>query len=314
MENLKRLEKEKKKLEKEVKDLQRKLEEKKNRLYEVERKIAESGKLEELNDVKRVSKSFTEDIKKRPRPSYKESHNEEYEERTKKRQKRNFTSPETIQDKDSLEDNIEIEQENKNKEERREIIDLESEYDWTKIPPDPEKDTNNSSDDITEKRLIELTRRNWSRKEIEDLLEEITEEEIKELESERKINEEEITEEISRLYLRLCKEEGILFEGKRGTMETYYEFGKVFEEELDSLLNQYEKEKTAINKIIKKIMKGGINHDRRNIVRKSEKARKIYRIINKEGGKEKIRRLKRLNSEDYMKFSFKEIEEWVKNR
>ena len=97
-------------------------------------------------------------------------------------------------------------------------------------------------------------------------------------------------------------------------METYYEFGKVFEEELDSLLNQYEKEKTAINKIIKKIMKGGINHDRRNIVRKSEKARKIYGIINKEGGKEKIRRLKRLNSEDYMKFSFKEIEEWVKNR
>ena len=60
-------------------------------------------------------------------------------------------------------------------------------------------------------------------------------------------------------------------------------------------------------------MKGGINDNKRNIRRRSEKARKIYRIISVVGGKEKIKRLKVLNSEDYTKFSFKEIEEWVKN-
>jgi len=69
----------------------------------------------------------------------------------------------------------------------------------------------------------------------------------------------------------------------------------------------------AISKIIKEIIEGGINDNKRNIRRRSEKARKIYRIISVDGGKEKIRRLKVLNSEDYMKFSFKEIEEWIKN-
>src|SRR5436305_716518 len=83
------------------------------------------------------------------------------------------------------------------------------------------------------------------------------------------------------------------------------------EERLNILLEEYQKEKTAINKIIEQIIGGGINHDRRNIIRKSEKARKIYRIISVDGGKEKIRRLKFLNSEDYMKFNFGEIEEWI---
>src|SRR5438552_3331690 len=61
-------------------------------------------------------------------------------------------------------------------------------------------------------------RRRQSKKEIEDLLEEISEEELKDLEFEKRINEKKITEEISRLYYKLCKQEGILFEGKRGTM------------------------------------------------------------------------------------------------
>ena len=144
-------------------------------------------------------------------------------------------------------------------------------------------------------------------------MEEISEEELKNLESEKTTDEEEITEEISRLYYKLCKKEKILFEGKRETMEIYYEFGKKFEEKLNILLEEYHKEKTAISKIIKEIMEGGINDNKRNIRRRSEKARKIYRIISVDGGKEKIKRLKFLNSEDYTKFSFKEIEEWAKN-
>src|SRR5438045_9576141 len=126
-------------------------------------------------------------------------------------------------------------------------------------------------------------------------------------------NEEEITEEISRLYYKLCKKEKILFEGKRKTMEIYYKFGKKFEEKLNILLEEYHKEKMAISKIIKEIMEGGINDNKKNIRKRSEKTRKIYRIISVDGGKEKIRRLKILNSEDYTKFSFRKIEEWVKN-
>ena len=60
-------------------------------------------------------------------------------------------------------------------------------------------------------------------------------------------------------------------------------------------------------------MKGGVNDNKRNIRRRSEKARKIYRIISEDGGKEKIKRLKVLNLEEYTKFSFREIEEWIKN-
>ena len=60
-------------------------------------------------------------------------------------------------------------------------------------------------------------------------------------------------------------------------------------------------------------MKGGVNDNKRNIRRRSEKTRKIYRIISVDGGREKIKRLKVLNSEEYTKFSFKEIEEWIKN-
>ena len=97
-------------------------------------------------------------------------------------------------------------------------------------------------------------------------------------------------------------------------MEIYYEFEKKFEEKINSLMdNEQNEEMLAVSKIIKEIMKGGVNDNKRNIRRRSEKARKIYRIISVVGGKEKIKRLKVLNLEDYTKFSFREIEEWIKN-
>ena len=96
-------------------------------------------------------------------------------------------------------------------------------------------------------------------------------------------------------------------------LEIYYEFGRRFEEKLKVLSEEYQRESTAINKLINEIIKGEVNHNRRTVLRKSEKARKIYRIISVVGGKEKIKRLKVLNSEDYTKFSFREIEEWTKN-
>ena len=135
-------------------------------------------------------------------------------------------------------------------------------------------------------------------------------EKIEELDIEK---EGEIFGEISQLYFSVCEQEKIVFIGKRKMLEIYYEFGKRFEEKLEILLEEYHKEPTAINKLINEILEGGINHNRRSILRKLGKVRKIYRIISANGGKEKIRRLKHLNSEDYLKFSFKGIEEWIKN-
>src|SRR2546428_154929 len=85
---------------------------------------------------------------------------------------------------------------------------------------------------------IEYIRNNRKRKsknEIEDLLKEISEEELKDLEFEERI-EEEITDEISKLYYKLCRQEGFFLEGKKGMMKAYYDFGKEFEKELCVLL------------------------------------------------------------------------------
>src|SRR5436190_15563537 len=301
MENLKILESKLAERSRREEELKSELKEVQDEINVLEVEIARiRGTPEELNDIRKESENFTKDKKKRPRPNYKENFNKEHEERTTKRQKRNKISSEIIQDKE-MEDTSEsemdtIEEETMEQEEN------------TKLSEEMDKEFMEKSQEYGKS-----NRGRQSKKEIEDLLEEISEEELKNLEFEKGINKEKITEEISRLYYKLCKQEGILFEGKRGTMEIYYEFEKRFEEKINILLEEYQKEKTAINKIIEEIIGGGINHDRRNIIRKSEKARKIYRIISVDGGKEKIRRLKFLNSEDYMKFNFGEIEEWIKN-
>jgi hypothetical protein len=288
MEDLKVLKRKRKEIIKKIEKLRKDLNDVEDRIAEIE------GIDKDVEDIREVSEKITKDIKKRPRPDYKENLNinKECEDRISKRQKRidkeKIVSPETIEDSE-LED------------EQQEII--------QKL----EMDEDNLGFDFNEEEIIELNGKNQSKKEIEDLLEELSEEELKNLEFESRIKETEITGEIPKLYYKLCKQEGILFEGKRGMMEIYYEFGKKFEEKLNVLLDEYQKEKTAINKIIEEIIRGGINYNRRTILRKSEKARKIYKIINTVGGKEKIRKLKNLNSEEYMKFSLKEIEEWIKN-
>ena len=283
-------------LKKKRKEIIKKIEKLKEKLNGIDDKIAKfEGTHKELENIKEVSEKITKDIKKRPRPCYKENFNLEQDERNVKRQKRKKITPEIIQDEE-MEDNIVVEK-IINQEENMELLE------------DLEKELNEESQEYEK-----FNKRRQSKKEIEDLLEEISEEELKNLEFEKGIKEGEITEEISRLYYKLCKQEGILFEGKRGMIEIYFEFGRIFEEKINNLIdNEQNEEISAVTKIIDEIMKGGINHNRRTILRKSEKARKIYKIISADGGKEKIRRLKFLNSEDYMKFNFKEIEEWIKN-
>src|SRR6266480_1498499 len=77
-------------------------------------------------------------------------------------------------------------------------------------------------------------RKRQSKKEIEDLLEELSEKDLEELEYKENV-EEKITEEISEVYDKLCKQEEFLLCGKRKMMEMYYKFGKKFERKLDIL-------------------------------------------------------------------------------
>ncbi len=296
--------KRKEKLEKELGELR-------NEINDLDDDIAKmEGAPEEIEDIREEAENFIKDKKKRPRPSYEKDFNLEQKERTEKRQKRNEVLQENIEEGRNLEETEqEILEDTQETEENMENIVEEgtTEKEINELSGELEGEWNNEQ-------IIyeESNRKRQSRKEIEDLLEELSEEDLKGLEYEETI-EGKITEGISEIYDKLRKQEGFLLSGKRKMMEIYYEFGKRFEERINSLTDdeQYE-EMSAVSKIINEIMKGGINDNRRNIRKRSEKARKIYRIISVSGGKEKIKKLKVLNSEDYMKFSFGEIEEWKK--
>ncbi len=289
--------------------LKKELEELQNEINDLEDEIAKmEGAPEEMEDIREEAENFTKDKKKRPRPSYGKDFNQEQEERTEKRQKRNEVLQENIAEGRDFK---EMESEMLgNTQETEETMDNVVEEETT------EKEIDELSKELEEEwnneQIIyeESNRKRQSRKEIEDLLKELPEEELGEFDIGQG---EEISLEISRMYFKVCEQEKIILIEKGKMLEIYYEFGRRFEEKLKVLSEEYQRESTAINKLINEIMEGGVNHNRRTVLRKSEKARKIYRIISVVGGKEKIKRLKVLNSEDYTKFSFKEIEEWVKN-
>jgi len=150
--------------------------------------------------------------------------------------------------------------------------------------------------------------------EIKDLLEEISEEEIEEVKL-IEVNWEEMEEGVSKCYNKLCEWEGFLFMEKRKMLEIYYDFEKEFERKITNLTSKsYITEKSAISKVYKEIMGKNPNHTYYNIKKRVEKSRKIFLIIFTVGGKGKISRLKNLNSEDFVRISFKEIEKWIENQ
>jgi hypothetical protein len=275
MKNLSILKAKRKEIIKELERLDKERRLKQDELNNLDIKIAQiEGVPEELESIREESENFTRNIKKRPRKNYKEDSNKEYKDRINKRQKR----------------------ENGKMIISPEIIEVSEEEIIIKV---------------SEEEIIKSNRKIQSRKDLEDLLEEIPEEELKESELENSI--EEINGEIPELYFKLCKQEGTLLKGKREIMEIYFEFGKKLEEKINILLDEEFEKSIAINRIINEIIEGGINHNRRSIKRKSKKARKIFLILEKNGGKNKIKKLKKLNSEEFLKFSFTEIEGWEEN-
>ena len=163
------------------------------------------------------------------------------------------------------------------------------------------------TDDIGEGNSEPKLKRIKKKLEIEELLEEDYDKEPDEIEE---INWEVIEEGITKLYSKLCEWEETLFDYKRKMMEKYYNFGREFEKKLCSLKGEsFMSEKTIISKMYKEIQEKNVGSSMYTIRKRVEKSRKIYLLVF--GGKRKINKLKRLNSEDYIGFSFEEIKEWV---
>src|SRR5437588_10033637 len=110
------------------------------------------------------------------------------------------------------------------------------------------------------KRSQQGRKRTKRKLEIRDLLEEISEEEMGELEP-MEIKWKEMVEGISKQYYKLCEWEGFLSMEKRKIMEIYYDFGKECERRINDLTNRsYISEKTAISKVYKEIRKENSSH------------------------------------------------------
>jgi hypothetical protein len=367
MKNLKVLEIKRTKKLKRERELEEELKEIKDEIYDLDVEISKlKGIPEDIQDISEDAKNITKNIRKRPRPSYKENvFNWEQDEHNGKRQKRRKISREKVQgifdentgdnsDDDIFEDNNDddifgnnndddIFGDNNDDENVRKNNDNndgnifgnekglvggnsknEEKNQMGENFGEKEQETENitereiDDDDELEKEIergLEEKRKDYkkrqSKREIENLLEELNEKDLEEMKYEKTV-EGKVREKISEIYDKLCQQEEFLLGGKRRMMEIYFEFGEIFEKKFNILVNEEgQKEKTAVSKIIEEIMKGGFK-DKRNIRRRSGKARKIYLIISAMGGKEIINRLKYLNSENYTKFSFNEIKEWEK--
>ena len=179
-------------------------------LNDVEDKIARiEGTNKDLENIREDSENITKDIKKRPRPNYEENFNMEQAERNIKRQRRKKISPELIQKEgtvEKLDENYTVEKET--------VLQKEN----IELPVVINEEFNEENLDYKIS-----NRRRQSKKEIEDLLEELPMEKIEELDIEK---EGEIFGEISQLYFSVCEREKIVFIGKRKMLEIYYEFGK----------------------------------------------------------------------------------------
>ena len=207
-------------LKKRRKEIMEKMKELEVELNDVEDKIARiEGTNKDLENIREDSENITKDIKKRPRPNYEENFNMEQAERNIKRQRRKKISPELIQKEgtvEKLDENYTVEKET--------VLQKEN----IELPVVINEEFNEENLDYKIS-----NRRRQSKKEIEDLLEELPMEKIEELDIEK---EGEIFGEISQLYFSVCEQEKIVFIGKRKMLEIYYEFGKKFEEKLDNLL------------------------------------------------------------------------------
>ena len=123
---------------------------------------------------------------------------------------------------------------------------------------------------------------------------------------------EEILEGLTQLFHDACEQEKRVKKNKRKGFLLWYEYAEEFNRKLEMQRKEEPMIATRmlIGRLYREIKEKCLIYSDDNIKKKSEKARKIYRILSKVGGKEKIRKLKKCNSENFVKLTVEEIKEW----
>ncbi len=144
-------------------------------------------------------------------------------------------------------------------------------------------------------------------KKIESLLEEISDEEF---ENTGIIDES--VKELPQLFHKAFMQEEKVTLGKRKRMLYWYEYAEEFKKKKEILEEETLSEKIAIGRIYKEIQNQYPKYTENNIKEKTKMARRIFGVIVEEGGKEKIKKLKKLNISEYKKLKNEEIDIWRK--
>lgn len=149
--------------------------------------------------------------------------------------------------------------------------------------------------------------RKW-KVEIKELLEEVPESElngtVETIERNR--------EDIAQLFDEVCKQEKM---EKRDNLLRWYDYAQRLSLEITEIMEKdaLMSKDLAVGKIYDKIMERYPSYTRENIRKKTEVARKVYRIYSQVGGKEKIKRIKKTSIRKIGKLTVEQIQEWERS-
>jgi len=117
---------------------------------------------------------------------------------------------------------------------------------------------------------------------------------------------------LTQLFYNAYEQEKRVEKNKRKGFLLWYEYTEEFNKRLEIQKKEEPMIATRMitGRLYREIKEKCLMYSDDNIRKKSEKAKKIHRILSKVGGKEKIRKLKKLNTESFAKLTIEEIEEW----
>jgi hypothetical protein len=148
------------------------------------------------------------------------------------------------------------------------------------------------------------------RSKVEELLEEMTEEELKEELNKATNNNEENTDgSISELYHELCK---VTKKEKRDNLLRWYNYMEKVKEEMEKMKEKdsFMTEREAMGIIYDEINKQYPRYSREGIRKKTDTAKKVYRVYSQMGGKEKIRKVRKASVKKFKVLTMEQIEKW----
>jgi hypothetical protein len=276
MENLKLLKEKQRRILKEIEYLEKELQKKRNEWDNLDDKISRiEGISDEIEEIKENAKNFTRNKKKRPRPNYTMNFNEEQETRTEKRRKRdNISLKENLSEEETQDDKTEDEIEQPKD---QEIIRYSK--------------RNKLDEFVKEIRLINE----------KGNLDEILKQE-EEINNEQQTRTENLVKQIKEIEIitKLAKKSNQIEILKR------YNYAESFRIRIEKETANDLSEQTARIKIYKEmneIMKG----DYQNLRKMTQRAEKLYEIINETGGRKIIRKLKITNLSTLLKLTKEQI-------